>query len=204
MTSCTLPGTSAGTPKQIVSLNTATYLSNLKANSALKLFLSDRALGVSVFGSDSYADEIHWFLSKGAHATINRWLINSRWSGLEPVSPQRTGYVSITRERLEHIVAHRLNQNVGGNAVEELLHQLFVEGGASLSPNQSTGPRESGYDRQLVMFRASYKSKLPAVSGQSPSVILSYTTEPIPHLKIETGYWIRGSKATALQKAPLR
>lgn len=191
-------------PLPLALLKSATQLANLKANKALSQFLVDRTLGTTVFGTDPYQDEIHWFLSKRAHDTVNRWLMNSRWSGLEPVSPSRTGYVSITRERIEHIVAHRRNQMVGSNAVQELLCQLLVEVGASLSPNQSSGNRDSGYDKQLVMFRAGYKSKLKEVSGESPSIILSYITEPMPHLKIETGFWIRGSKAAALQGCTLK
>ena len=199
----TPPATGSPIPVLERPLKTATILASFKVNRALKQFFSDRVAGSLVFGSVSKEDEVQWFLSKRAHEIINRWLMNNRLSVLVEVSPQKTGYVSVTRERIEHILAHRLNQKVGSPAVEELLHQLFVEGGASYAQNQSMGSREGGYDHQLVMFRASYKSKNPAVSGESPSVILSYRTVPRPHLAIETGYWIRGSKATALQKAPL-
>jgi hypothetical protein len=164
----------------------------------------ERVLGNSVFGKDSDQDEIHWFLSKGAHAAANRWLMNARSTVLEPVSPLKTGYVSITRERIEHIVVQRKKQMVGNNAVQELLCQLLVEGGASLSPNQSMGTKNSGYEKQLAMFRANYKSKIKEVSGQSPSIILSYTTEPRPHLKIETGYWMEANKAARLQASTLK
>jgi hypothetical protein len=130
--------------------------------------------------------------------------MNSRRSILGEVSPLKTGYVSITRERIEHTRSHRQNQNVTPNSVADLFVQLFVSGGAAFAQNQSTGQRHGGYEAQLVMFRDAYKSKSTDVSGQSPSVILSYKTEPQPHLAIETGYWIRAAKAAALRDGVLK
>ena len=177
---------------------------NLKANRALQTYLEDRARGSSFFGSDSFADSIGWFMSKRANDAVNQWLMNARLSNLAGVSPSQTGYVSITRERIDHIRSHRQNQTVGIDSVVDLFNQLFVEGGAAFAQNDSTGQRKSGYEHQVIMFRAGYKSKQKDVSGQSPAVVLSYKTEPLPHLAIETGYWMRADKADALKNGALK
>ena len=54
-----------------------------------------------------------------------------------------------------------------------------------------------------MMFMDAYKAKHPDVSGQSPAAVLLFHGHPFPHLRIETAYWIRATKAKALRMGAL-
>jgi hypothetical protein len=185
-------------PEISAALKAAILIGPLQSKSGLKRFIDSRVLHPDELKWATEDDSVLWFLSKRAHAVVNRWLLNSRLSVLAELSPLYTGCILITRERIEHIREHRENQTVGHQAVAELLSQLFVDGAPSFAWNQSSGPRAGGYDHQLVMFVDTYKSKTKEVSGQAPSAIVSFQGTPVPHLKIETAYWVRSSKAKAL------
>ena len=149
-------------------------------------------------------DLIAWFLPKRTDAALNRWLQASKLSVLTPLSPQGTGCLTITRERIDHVRERRDNQHVGIQAVQELFQALFVAGGAALAPNQSSGERQGGYDRQLMMFRDSYKSRSKEVAGQSPAAVLGLDVDgTLVTLRIETAYWMHSRKAEALRKGAL-
>ena len=184
-------------------LKTAFVIGPLQSKRGLDEFFESRVLREDVLDWPYDKDIVLWFLSKRANAAINRWLQNSKLSVLAGLSPLLTGSVLVSRERIDHIREHRDNQAVGTLAVVELLRQLFVEGAPTFCANKSTGDRKQGYDQQLVMFNSTYKSKNKEVSGQFPAAILSFSAEPVPHLKIETAYWMHSRKAETLRKGAL-
>jgi hypothetical protein len=48
------------------------------------------------------------------------------------------------------------------------------------------------------MFDENYKARDPAASGESPCAALSFVGAPMVHLRLETAYWMKPAKRTAL------
>jgi hypothetical protein len=143
-------------------------------------------------------EEIMWFISKRASALISDWLMNKRLSVLEPISPNNTGCVVISRDRVEHVHTSRTGKDsVSQAGVVELLGHLFAHGNPKYAPNPN-------YTNQLLMFDANYKAKDPAARGESPVAALQFCGHPIAHLRLETAYWMKPAKTSALEKIALK
>jgi hypothetical protein len=154
--------------------------------------------GSAIQLNGAHVEELIWFISKKAHELINTWLMNNHLSALTPLSPTNTGLILISRVRVEHVRDSRTNKDsisLAGTA--ELLEQLFASGNPKYAPN----PR---HVNQLLMFDETYKAHDPAASGESPCAALSFAGEPMPHLKLETAYWMKPAKLAALSKTALR
>ena len=121
-------GPAAATP----AMRAATTVGPLMSKKAMAVFLEERLRQPHGFQGETRDDAVLWFLFKRANAVVNRWLQNSRLGVLTPLSPQKTGCILLTRERLDHVREHRDNQHVGVDAVAELMTQLFCGGGGLL------------------------------------------------------------------------
>jgi len=142
-------------------------------------------------------DEFTWFISKRANFLINAWLINSKFSALEPLSPTGTGHIVILRERVEHVLDSRTNKDsVAPNGVIELLGRLFAHGSPKYAPSIT-------YSGQLLMFDPTYKANDPAAKGEAPVAVLQFEGAPYAHLRLQTAYWAKPAKTKALEERAL-
>lgn len=146
-----------------------------------------------------------WLSPATSPKKIDSWLMNSQMVGLKKLGPHGSqGFLLLSVRGISHALNSRmLKENLGCSELVELLDALFVKGGYSLCSNQSTGDSGRRYDRQLVAFKNTYKSKKKKIQGRSPAAILQLQLEPEPHLEIVTAYWVNSRKAEALRKSAL-
>lgn len=143
---------------------------------------------------------VPFFISSRANKLIDAWLMSKKLAALTPISPNKTGCIMITRERVEHVNDSRTSKDMVVQAgVIELLGQLFVHGHPKYAPNPS--PK---YPRQLLMFDPLYKAKDPAAKGESPVAALEFCGDYPVCLRLETAYWAKPAKVGALDKTALK
>ena len=180
------------------------------ASLAVKLEIIQRLTGWVTGAAPQLGDgdEFLWFLSKRASTAIDKWLADKKLAVLTPVSPARTGCILVSRVAVEHCRDHRAAEGVSQAAAIELLTQLFAKGSPAYAPNTSKGSDGHGYNGQLVMFDATYKSVDPTSLGERAAGILQHEVDvslgaPLVRLKLVTGYWTKPKSAADLERLSL-
>lgn len=153
---------------------------------------------------DDDNESFYWFFSKRSNAAINRWLHTNKLHPLAAFSPKQTGVIIITKERFDHAADRREESGVKIDAVKEIFYQLFANGAPIFAQNMSSGGGFGGYEHQLIMVDANFKSLREGVKGQSPAAIIQYDGDPFPHFKLKTAYHAKNRKVEAARKNSLR